>query len=94
MFVYQPTLRTLQSQKEKGVDYFLSWKSKGFYSSIFFTQHNHFLLSIKRFGQTIGIQFEKDLFVVKQKKYATKIVTAYVVYDLDTWPKIPLKHFT
>lgn len=52
------------------------------------------MLSIKRFGQKIGIQFEKDLFVVKQKKYATKIVTAYVVYDLDTWPKIPLKNFT
>ena len=26
-FVYQPTFSTLQLQKEKGIDYILSWKS-------------------------------------------------------------------
>ena len=31
MFVYQPTLDTLELQKEKGNDYVLSWKSKGLY---------------------------------------------------------------
>ena len=30
--------------------------------------------------------------VVDQINYATKIVNVYIVYDLDYWPKIPLKN--
>ena len=41
----------------------------------------------------MGKKFEKDPLVVEQKNYATKTVNAYIVYDLDTWPKIPLKNF-
>ena len=30
--------------------------------------------------------------VVDQINYATKIVNVYIVYDLDYWPKTPLKN--
>ena len=33
MFVYQPTLNTLEIKKPKATDYVLSWKSKGVYTS-------------------------------------------------------------
>ena len=31
---------------------------------------------------------------VEQNNYLAKIVNLYIVYDLETWPKIPLRHFT
>ena len=32
------------------------------------------------------ITFDKDPLTVEQNNYATKIVNAYIVYDLDAWP--------
>ena len=40
------------------------------------------------------VKFEKDSLVIKQNKYATKIINAYIVYESDTWPKSPLDKFT
>ena len=40
----------------------------------------------------IGIQFNNSVLVVEQN-YATKIVNAYIVYDLDDWPKNPKRNF-
>ena len=48
--------------------------------------------SIKTSGYRIGIKFHKDLLALEQKNYSTKIVKAYIVYDLDDWPKIPLNN--
>ena len=31
---------------------------------------------------------------MEQNNYATKIVNAYIIYDLDYWPKIPPRSFT
>ena len=45
------------------------------------------------YGYRIGIQFNKRVLVVEQKNYATKIVNAYIVYDLDDWQEIPLNNF-
>ena len=39
------------------------------------------------------IKFDKDPLVVEQNNYATKIVNAYIVYDLDAWPNNPLNNF-
>ena len=89
IFVYQ-----LQSQKDKGVDYVISWKSKGSYNFILFPQYTHFLDIIKIFGYKIGVKFNRHPLVVKQNKYATKIANAYIGYELDTWPKNPLDNFT
>ena len=38
----------------------------------------------------IGIKFDKDPLTVEQNNYFTKIASVYIVYNLDTWPKIPL----
>ena len=47
-FVYQPTLDTLELNKDKGTDYILSWKSKGVYTSKLKPLYTAFLHSIKR----------------------------------------------
>ena len=39
------------------------------------------------------IKFDKDPLVVEQNNYTTKIVNAYVIHELDTWPKILLNNF-
>ena len=52
-----------------------------------------FLHSIKRSGYIIGIKFDKDPLAVEQNNYVTKIGNAYIAYDLDIWPKIPLNNF-
>ena len=31
--------------------------------------------------------------IIEQSNYATKIVNAYIVYDLDKWSKVPLACF-
>ena len=46
MFVYQPTLSMLQLQKYKVVNFVISWKSKGIYSSNLSLQCSHFLQSV------------------------------------------------
>ena len=53
-----------------------------------------FLHSIKRSRYKMGIKFDKNCLVVEQNNYLNKILNAYVVYNLDAWPKILLKHFT
>ena len=41
----------------------------------------------------MGIKFYKDPLAVAQNNYLTKIVNAYIVYDLDAWPKILSNNF-
>ena len=76
MFVYQPTLDTLELQKEKGNGYVLSWKSKGLYPFELEPLYTAFLHSLK---------FDKKPLAVVQNSYVTKIVNSYFVYDLDIW---------
>ena len=40
------------------------------------------------------IIFDRHCLDVEQNNYATKIVNAYIVYELVTWPNNPLKNFT
>ena len=56
--------------------------------------HDAFLLNIKYFRYKIGIQFNNTLLVIEEKNHVTKIVNAYIVYDLYNLPKIPLRTFT
>ena len=49
-----------------------------------------FLHSIKLSGYEVGIKFDRDPWAVEQSNYATKIVNAYIVYDLDAWPRNPI----
>ena len=45
-------------------------------------------------GYRMGLKFDKDPLAVEQNNYLTKIVNAYIVCDIDAWPKIPLRNFT
>ena len=54
MFVYQSTFSALQIKKDKGIDYAISWKSKGVYGSSLFPQDTVFLFS-SLFEYKIGI---------------------------------------
>ena len=81
MFVYQLTFSTLELTDDKGNDYVIGWKSKGVYSSKLTPLYTAFLHNMKRSGYRIRIQLNNS--VVKQNNYATKIVNAYIAYDLD-----------
>ena len=40
------------------------------------------------------LKFNKDPLAVEKNNYATKIVNAYIVYDLDNWPYNRLKNIS
>ena len=40
----------------------------------------------------MGMKFDKD--PLEQNNNLNKIVNVYIVYDLDAWPKTPLRNFT
>ena len=92
--VYQPTLDTLELKKDKGIDYVLSWKSKGVFNSKLKSLYTALLNSIKLSRYKMGIKFNTDPLAVEQNNYLTKIVNVYIVYYLDAWSKIPLRNFT
>ena len=56
------------------------------------TLHGAFLSNIKYFRKKIGIQFSSTPLVIEQNIYTTKIVNVYIVYDLENWPKCPLRN--
>ena len=91
-FVYQATLYTIELKKDKDIDYVFSWKSKGVYNSKLKPLYTAFLHSIKLSEYKMGIEFDKDHLAAGQNNYLTKIVNVYIVYDLDAWPKIPLRN--
>ena len=93
MFVYQPTLATFELKKNKGADYVLTWKLKGVYTPKLNPLYTAFLHNIKFSGYRMGIKFDNDLFAVIQNSYLAKIVNAYIVFDLDAWPKNPTNNF-
>ena len=45
-------------------------------------------------GYKMRVKFDKDPLAVEQNNYLTKIVNAYIIYDLDARPKLLLRHFT
>ena len=93
MFIYQPTLNMLEFKKAKGTYYVLSWKSKGVDTSKLKPLCTAFLHSIKLSGYKMGIKFDKDPLAVEQNIFASKIVSVYIVYNLDARPKNPTNNF-
>ena len=61
---------------------------------LLFPLYGVFLPNIKYLGYKTGIQFNNTPLVLEQNSYTTKTVNAYIVYDLDNWPKILPKKFT
>ena len=83
IFVYQATLDRLELKKKKGIDYVLIWKSNSVYTSKPKLLYIAFLHSIKLSGYNTGIKFDEDPLAVEQNNYASKIVNAYIVFDLE-----------
>ena len=69
MFVFQPTLNTLELKKDKYTDYVLSHKSKGVFNSKLKPLHTAFFNNIKFSEYRIVIQFDKEPLAVEQDNY-------------------------
>ena len=69
-------------------------ESKRVYTSKLKPLNTVFSYSIKLSGYKVGIKYDKDPLVVEQNNYETKIVSAYIVYKLDAWPRNPTNNFT
>ena len=67
---------------------------RGLFKSKLLPLNGAFLPNIKYFGYKIGIQLNNTPLVVEQNNYTTKIVNAYIVYDLENWSNSPLRNFT
>ena len=93
MFVYKPTLDTLELKKDKGTDYVLSWKSEGVFTPKLKALYTAFLCSIKYSGYKLGKKIDKHPLAVEQCNCVTKIVNAYHIYELNAWPKNPVNNF-
>ena len=63
------------------------------YSSKLTPLYTTFLHNIKLSGYRIRIQFDNSVLVAEQNNYQTKAGNAYIVFDLDDWPRIPLNSF-
>ena len=55
--------------------------------------HGGLMPNVKQFAYKIGIQFNSTPLVIVENNFATKIVNAYFVYELDTRPNISLNSF-
>ena len=93
LLVDQPKFNMLELKKDKGTEYAIDLKSKGIYVLKLAPLHCAFLLNIKHFRYKIVIQFNNIPLVIEQNNYATTIKNIYIVYDLNGWPKIPLRNF-
>ena len=93
MFVYPPTFNVLELKIDKDPKYIIVWKSKGVYNSKLIALHGALLPNVNDFGNKIGIQINNAPLFVEQN-YVSRIVNVYIVYDLDNWPKNPLRNFT
>ena len=41
----------------------------------------------------MGVKFDKDPLAVEQNNYLSNIVSVYIEYDLDPWPKNSTNNF-
>ena len=53
-----------------------------------------FLPNLKYFGYKTGLPFNNTSSVADQHNYTKKVVNVYIIYNLDHWPRIPLRSFT
>ena len=86
MFVYQPILNALEAKEDKCADYVIGLISKGVYNSKLTSLHTAFLRNIKPSGNKMRMQFNYSA-VSEQNNYVSKIVNAYIAFNLDDWPK-------
>ena len=92
MFVYLPTLDTLELRKRRKLFIFLVGNQRG-YILLSLSLYTSLLHSIKRFGYRMGLKFYKNPLAVEQNSYTAKVLNAYIIYESDTWPKVSLINF-
>ena len=84
----------LSKNIEKTSENAISWRSKGVHISNLKLWHGAFMSRLRYYAKKIWIYLNKSPLVVEQNNYSTKIVNAYIVYDLNDSPKVPLRNFT
>ena len=92
MFVYQPTLDTLELRKRRKLFIFLVGNQRG-YILLSLSLYTSLLHSIKRFGYRMGLKLYKESLVVERNSYTTKVLNGYIIYESDTWAKVSLNNF-
>ena len=74
-------------------EYAINCKWKGVYDYKLVALYGAFLPNLFFLKKMIVIQFNSTPLAVDQNNYKTKTVNVYIVYDLDNWPKVPLRNF-
>ena len=69
MFVYQPTLNTLQIKYEKTSENAISWKSKEIYTTNAKPLHGAFLPQLRYDARKICVNLTKSPLVAEQNNY-------------------------
>ena len=83
ILVCKPVFHMLQLKKGKDTNYVFSGKSNSVVTSNLTPLYTDFFHNIKLSGNILEIKFDKDSFPVEQNNYTTKVVKAYIFYDLD-----------
>ena len=83
----------LELKISKSTENVTSWKLKGLFEYKCLPLNGAFMYNLKRFGHKINIQFNNTSLVKDLNNIPTKIVNAYIVYDLDNWSKILFLNF-
>ena len=91
MLVSQPTFNTINIKQGNNECNVSAWNSKEIYNPELSQLHD--FASVIIFWRKIAMSFNNSVFTIKQGNYKTNIANAYIVYDLDAWPKTPLNNF-
>lgn len=83
ILVCKPAFHMLQLKKGKDTNYVFSGKSNSVVTSNLTPLYTDFFHNIKLSGNILEIKFDKDSFPVERNNYTTKVVKAYIFYDLD-----------
>ena len=83
----------LELKINKSTKYVTGCKFKGLFEQKFVPLNGTFISNVKQFGREMNIQFNNTSLVLDQNKIPTKILNAYIVYDLDNCPNIPFRNF-
>ena len=83
----------LELKIDKGTEYVTGWKSKGFREWKCLPLHGALMPNANQLAYKIRIQFNSTPLVIVENNFTTKILNAYIVYELDSRPNIFLNNF-
>ena len=77
---YQTKLVTLELEQNKGIDFVLSWKSNGLYTSKLNPLYTAFLQSITLSGYRVRIKFDKYVLAVEQQLHEQNCICLHCLW--------------